>query len=491
MRDMFGLMKQAQAMQEKIQEMQAELERLEVEGQSGGGMVRVTLSAKGQMRNLAIDDQLLKADEKEILEDLIVTAHEDARKKAERADGGKNERRDGGSFAAAGHEAPVLMRGEGSVRWPNAFRPGDRAADPIAGALAGLGPRSARRAALHLIRKREELFAPLADALRVAIEKIVTCRVCGNVDTCDPCSMCRDERRDRDTLVVVETVADLWALERAAALRALPCAWRNLVAARRRRPEGLEPRQPRRARRADRVHEVVLAVNATVDGQTTAHYVAGLLAHLNVKMTRLAHGVPVGGELDYLDEGTLAAAMRAGRFFEVPSPAVIKISSRPALYMGARRPRYKPGALSGAYLCGATTLNPAINLRPNSPKERSWLTHLCMSNSPLRTPARQRLLRSLVRLETGRHGDGARLHLHDDRRRRGHRRRHDENSRARRPNRLAAVRPGRRCGGGDRQGEIAWRDGLKDITEVMRAGSFSIIIDPTGAAIGLWQEMAK
>ena len=182
--------------------------------------------------------------------------------------------------------------------------------------LPGLGPRSARRAALHLIRKREELLAPLADALQAAREKIVTCRACGNADTCDPCTLCRDERRDRDTLVVVETVADLWALERAGVLSARYHVLGGTLSP----LDGIGPKDlnlaslgPRVA--ADRVKEVILAVNATVDGQTTAHYVVGLLADSKVKITRLAHGVPVGGELDYLDEGTLAAAIRSRTVF--------------------------------------------------------------------------------------------------------------------------------------------------------------------------------
>ena len=151
---------------------------------------------------------------------------------------------------------------------------------------------------------------------RAACEKIVTCRACGNADTCDPCTLCRDERRDRATLVVVETVADLWALERAGVLqRALPCAGRNLSPL-----DGMGPKDLNLASlvervAADRVKEVILAVNATVDGQTTAHYIVGLLADSKVKITRLAHGVPVGGELDYLDEGTLAAAIRSRTVF--------------------------------------------------------------------------------------------------------------------------------------------------------------------------------
>jgi recombination protein RecR len=182
--------------------------------------------------------------------------------------------------------------------------------------LPGLGPRSARRAALHLIRKREDLLAPLADALRVACAKIVSCRACGNADTCDPCTLCRDERRDRDTLAVVETVADLWALERAGVLSARYHVLGGTLSP----LDGIGPKDLNLASlvervAADRVKEVILAVNATVDGQTTAHYIVGLLADSKVKITRLAHGVPVGGELDYLDEGTLAAAIRSRTVF--------------------------------------------------------------------------------------------------------------------------------------------------------------------------------
>jgi recombination protein RecR len=178
--------------------------------------------------------------------------------------------------------------------------------------LPGLGPRSARRAALHLIRKREELLAPLAEAMQVAREKIVTCSTCGNVDTLDPCTICRDDRRDPAVLVVVETVADLWALERAAVLSARYHVLGGTLSP----LDGVGPKDLNLASLVERlmsgdVKEVILAVNATVDGQTTAHYITTLLADLSIKTTRLAHGVPVGGELDYLDEGTLAAAMRA------------------------------------------------------------------------------------------------------------------------------------------------------------------------------------
>ena len=176
--------------------------------------------------------------------------------------------------------------------------------------LPGLGPRSARRAVLHLIRKREELLAPLAAAMRVAHERIVACSVCGNIDTSDPCTICRDARRDASILVVVETVADLWALERAGLLNArYPVLGGVLSPLDGVGPDDLAIASLVARVRVEETSEVVLAVNATVDGQTTAHYIADALSPSGVKVTRLAHGVPVGGELDYLDEGTLAAAL--------------------------------------------------------------------------------------------------------------------------------------------------------------------------------------
>ena len=178
--------------------------------------------------------------------------------------------------------------------------------------LPGLGPRSARRAALHLIRKKDELLGPLADAMHVARDRIITCTACGNVDTIDPCTICCDERRDPSVIVVVETVADLWALERAAALRARYHVLGGTLSP----LDGIGPKDLNLTTLVDRVQkegtrEVILAVNATVDGQTTAHYVTDLLSAQNIRVTRLAHGVPVGGELDYLDDGTLAAAIRS------------------------------------------------------------------------------------------------------------------------------------------------------------------------------------
>lgn len=177
--------------------------------------------------------------------------------------------------------------------------------------LPGLGPRSARRAALHLIRRKEALLSPLAEAFARAHEAIVECEACGNVDTSSPCTICCDQRRDPSLIIVVEDVADLWALERAGALNArYHVLGGTLSALDGRGPEDLNLDRLIERASAPEVGEILLALNATVDGQTTAHYVTDLLADAGVKVSRLASGVPVGGELDYLDEGTLLAAVR-------------------------------------------------------------------------------------------------------------------------------------------------------------------------------------
>jgi recombination protein RecR len=178
--------------------------------------------------------------------------------------------------------------------------------------LPGLGPRSARRAALFLIKKREMLMTPLAAALQAALEKIEVCRICGNIDSQNPCTVCTDVKRDGGVIVVVADVADLWALERAGAINARYHVLGGTLSP----LDGVGPKDLTidalvNRVHAERPHELILALNATVDGQTTAHYVTDLIQDTGIKVTRLAHGVPVGGELDYLDEGTLAAAMRS------------------------------------------------------------------------------------------------------------------------------------------------------------------------------------
>jgi recombination protein RecR len=182
--------------------------------------------------------------------------------------------------------------------------------------LPGLGPRSARRAALFLIKKREQVMTPLTNALQTALDKIVVCKTCGNIDTHDPCTVCTDTRRDQSILVVVADVADLWALERAHAVNGRYHVLGGTLSP----LDGVGPQDLSIEALVKRAHEpevgeVILALNATVDGQTTAHYITELLADANVKVTRLAHGVPVGGELDYLDEGTLSAAMKQRTLF--------------------------------------------------------------------------------------------------------------------------------------------------------------------------------
>jgi recombination protein RecR len=180
--------------------------------------------------------------------------------------------------------------------------------------LPGLGPRSARRAALHLVKNREKLMQPLSVSLADVLEKVSECKVCGNVDVINPCTLCTDPRRDTSVICVVEEVGDLWALERAGAIQGLYHVLGGTLSA----IEGVRPEDLRIAALIDRaragdVREVIIAVNATVDGQTTAHFIMDQLEDSGVSVTRLAHGVPVGGELDYLDEGTLAAAVRARR----------------------------------------------------------------------------------------------------------------------------------------------------------------------------------
>ncbi|MFZ1774257.1 MAG: recombination mediator RecR [Rhizobiaceae bacterium] len=178
--------------------------------------------------------------------------------------------------------------------------------------VPGLGPRSARRAALHLIRKKDQLMAPLTAAMGEVVEKVRVCHECGNIDTADPCSICTDPRRDATMVIVVETVADLWALERASAMNVRYHVLGGTLSP----LEGVGPDDLNLASLVSRtaeggISEIILAVNATVEGQTTAHYITDQLEGLPVKVTRLAHGVPVGGELDYLDDGTLAAALKA------------------------------------------------------------------------------------------------------------------------------------------------------------------------------------
>lgn len=178
--------------------------------------------------------------------------------------------------------------------------------------LPGLGPRSARRVVLHLIRHREKLLAPLVASLGEAGTNIRDCSVCGNLDVTDPCHICNDPRRDKAQICVVEEVSDLWAIERSAMFRGSYHVLGGVLSA----LDGKGPDQLNIDSLVARVQaygitEVILATNATVEGQTTAHYISDRLAGCNCRISRLAHGIPIGGELDYLDDGTLGAALKA------------------------------------------------------------------------------------------------------------------------------------------------------------------------------------
>ena len=180
--------------------------------------------------------------------------------------------------------------------------------------LPGLGPRSARKAVLALLKRHNDLLVPLADALQQAVAKIAECPECGNLDTVSPCSLCQDPRRDHSLIIVIEEVGDLWALERAG----IVAARYHVLGGHLSPLDGIGPEKlnigPLIERaKSGKVKEVLLALNATVEGQSTAHYVSEQLAGTGVIVSRLAHGVPIGGELDYLDEGTLAAAFKARR----------------------------------------------------------------------------------------------------------------------------------------------------------------------------------
>lgn len=228
--------------------------------------------------------------------------------------------RPGGDAPAAGGAGPggaAAPAGEDSR--PRGGRPAGHAAEldqliALLAKLPGLGPRSARRAVLHLIRNRDRLMRPLGEAVTRAAEQIRVCSTCGNLDTVDPCRICTDADRDDTLLCVVEQVGDLWALERTGSYRGRYHVLGGTLSA----LDDVGPEQlgiPRLVGRArtGRVAEVILALNATVDGLTTAHYITDHLADAGVTVTRLAHGVPVGGELDYLDDGTLTAALKSRR----------------------------------------------------------------------------------------------------------------------------------------------------------------------------------
>src|SRR5438477_481198 len=243
MKNIGQLMKQAQQMQQKMAEMQAELEAVEMTGIAGGGMVQLTLNGKGDLKRLKIDKSVVDPAETEVLEDLIVAAFNDARAKVN------------------AHAETEMQKLTGGLAAAAAVRP---------------------------------------------------CSTCGNLDTADPCAICRDPERDATAICVVEDLADLWALERTGAFRGRYHVLGGTLSA----LDGIGPDELNIARLISRLGpdtELILALNATVDGQTTAHYIADRAAATGAKISRLAQGVPIGGELDYLDEGTLTAALKARR----------------------------------------------------------------------------------------------------------------------------------------------------------------------------------
>ncbi|MBY7649116.1 MAG: recombination protein RecR [Candidatus Liberibacter europaeus] len=178
--------------------------------------------------------------------------------------------------------------------------------------IPGFGPRSARRAALHLVKKKDQILGPLAEAMTNIYDKVIVCSNCGNIDTVDPCVVCMDDRRDNSVIIVIEDVADLWALERASAVNArYHVLGGTLSPIDKITPEDLRIQSLIDRVKFHQVSELILAISATIEGQTTAHYIIDQLKGIDLKITRLAYGIPMGSELDYLDEGTLFEAMRS------------------------------------------------------------------------------------------------------------------------------------------------------------------------------------
>jgi len=186
----------------------------------------------------------------------------------------------------------------------------------LLGKIPGLGKRSARRAVLHLIKNKDALMYPLAESIQKTAAAIKTCSLCGNVDSVDPCKICSDVKRVQENICVIEDVTDLWAMERSNVFRGVyHVLGGTLSAIEGRGPDDLNISGLIQKLSANDINEVILATNATVEGQTTAHYITERLRPFNVKITQIAHGIPMGGELDYLDEGTLNAALNARRAF--------------------------------------------------------------------------------------------------------------------------------------------------------------------------------
>ncbi len=264
-------MKQAQAMQSKLADAQARLAETEVEGQAGNGLVKLVLTGSGALKSVAIDDSLLQPGEGELVGDLVLAAHADAKARLDAASA-ELMKQVAGPLAGMGLPAS-------SSRFGRLGQPGDRTLIALLGKLPGLGPRSARRAALALLKRRDQLLTPLAQAMAEAGAKVKACSTCGALDTADPCAICADPARDAGLICVVEEVGALWALERGGAFRGRYHVLGGLLSA----LDGVGPDALRAGELVGRaaggaVREVILALPATVDGQTTAHYLAERLA---------------------------------------------------------------------------------------------------------------------------------------------------------------------------------------------------------------------
>ena len=298
-----NMMKQAQQMQANMQRAQAEIATLEVTGESGGGMAKVTMTGKHEVRRVSLDPSIVSSDDKDMLEDLVAAAINDAVQKVERVTQEKMAERDGRHAAAARHEDAVLMIYPPSlVRLIEALR-----------CLPGVGPKSAQRMAFHLLEKDRNGAGLLSDALQKAVEGVGRCKRCRMFAEGELCPICSTASRDQSLLCVVESPADVAAIEQSGSYRGTYFVLMGHLSP----LDGIGPDELGFAQLEALldegvVKEAILATNPTVEGEATAHVIAELAQRHKIKSSRIAHGVPVGGELEYVDGGTLAHAL-AGR----------------------------------------------------------------------------------------------------------------------------------------------------------------------------------
>ena len=313
--DMAKLMKQAQDMQSKMTDIQKQLEELEVEGESGGGLIKAIVNAKGTLKSLNVDESLFVPSEKAVVEDLIVAAIRDAQKKS--GDKAKEEMAKVTSDLnlPAGFKLPFLkyINFYSNMNFKN-HKVNDELETLIAilSKLPGLGPRSARRAVIKMIEKKEIILEPLTKVLNEISEKIKECESCGNFTVDNICSICSDNSRNNNRICIVQDVADLWAMERSQVFDGLYHVLGNYSSSYLGiNLEELEIDKIINKIERNEVKEIILALDATINGQTTANYIIEKLKNYQINFSSLAHGVPVGGELDYLDDGTIRAAFSA------------------------------------------------------------------------------------------------------------------------------------------------------------------------------------